>query len=160
MKLFVFSSGTMTNIWAGVGAQLWAVRRSTTESTNKGMATKAGKMPVGALGLLYCSAEKRFTCPFVVNSVVDMEHVVSDVWPESCVLPFAIRTLGNPRSTLSWAEASKLLPSCEAGTPLSKLLHVEPGTVFTGDEISEADWSMIVQRLSDKPNFPAPRGSP
>lgn len=154
MKVFVFSSGTMTNIWAGVGAQLWAVRRSATESTNKGMATKSQKMPVGALGLLYCSPEKRFTCPFVVNSPADKEREVLNVWPEPCILPFAIRTLGNPHASLTWADAGRLLPSCEAGTPLSKLLHVEPGTVFTGDEITEADWSVIVGRLADKANLP------
>jgi hypothetical protein len=154
MKLFVFSSATMTNIWAGVGAQLWAVRRSNTESTNKGTATKAGKMPVGALGLLYCVPEKRFTCPFVVNSPADKTRVISNVWPEPCILPFAIRTLGSPHASLSWGEAGSVLPSCRAGTPLSKLLHVEPGTVFTGDDIAEADWSLIVGLLADKPNLP------
>jgi len=154
MKLFVFASGSMTNIWAGVGAQLWAVRRSGTESTNKGAATKASKMPVGSLGLLYCSASKEFTCPFVVRSPTNREGIVAagSIWPgpDPYILPFAIRTLGTPHARLSWQDAGKLLPSCIDGVALHDLLHVEPLTVFTGDEISDADWSVVVERLSDK----------
>lgn len=149
MKVYVFTSENMTNVWAGVGAQLWAVPRSLNETSNKGRATKASKMPVGAFGLLYCSSAKCFTSPFVVNSLVDRQRTVENVWPEVCILPFAIRTLGNPHASLSWKEAADLLPSCQNGTPLSKLIHVEPLTVFTGDEITESDWSLIVGKLAN-----------
>jgi hypothetical protein len=153
MKVFVFTSSTMTNIWAGVGAQTWAVRKPSSESTKKGLITKASKMPVGAFGLLYSSADKRFTCPFVVNSPVDRDWVVTNIWPEPAILPFAIRTLGNPHLSLSWTEAGNLLPSCVGGRPLSKLINVEPGTAFVGNELHESDWAAIVSKLASPPDF-------
>ena len=152
MKIYVFTSETLTNIWAGVGAQMWAVPLSSSASSNKGRATKAAKMPVGALGLLYCSSDKCFTSPFVVQSGADTDPntVISHVWEGPWILPFSIRTIGNPHGRLSWKDTSTLLPSCSDGTLLNKIIHVEPLTVFTGDEISDLDWSFIVGRLANQ----------
>jgi hypothetical protein len=149
MKIYVFTATGLTNIWAGVGAQMWAVPNSTSASSNKGRATKAGKMPVGAFGILYCTEKKSFTCPFVVHSKPDPDRVVDDVWEGKWILPFKIRTIGNPHALLKWDDAKKLLPSCLAGTPLNELIHVEPLTVFTGDEITDADWSLLVEKLAN-----------
>ena len=149
MKLYVFTSENLTNVWAGVGAQLWAVPLSNSLSSNKGRATKATKMPIGAFGLLYCSSEKCFTSPFIIHSTADPETIVANVWPGKWILPFSIRTIGNPHATLSWKEAAVELPSCLDRTPLNKLLHVEPLTVFTADEISDADWSFFIKRLAN-----------
>ena len=66
---------------------------------------------------------------------------------------------GCPHASLSWAESGRILPSCKAGKILSKLLHVEPLTAFAGDEITEADWSVIVECLADKPNLPGLRAA-
>jgi hypothetical protein len=149
VRLYVFTSNDLTNIWAGVGAQMWAVPNSNSESSNKGRATKALKMPVGAFGILYCTEKKSFTCPFVVHSKVDQNRVVNDVWAGQWILPFKIRTIGDPHALLKWEEAKKLLPSCAGNKKLNELLHVEPLTVFTADEISEADWSILVEKLAN-----------
>ena len=151
MKLYTFSSDDITNVWAGVGAQMWAVPLSKSDSSNKGRATKASKMPVGAFGILYSSADRCFTCPFVVHgkAETDITKVVRHIWPGPWILPFAIRTIGNPHATLSWKETAALLPSCADGTPLNKVIHVEPLTVFTADAITDEDWSALIEKLAN-----------
>lgn len=107
-------------------------------------------MPIGAFGVLYCTEKKSFTCPFVVHSKADSERIlVDDVWNGKWILPFKIRTIGNPHTLLKWADAKTLLPSCLDGTPLNELIHVEPLTVFNGDEITDADWSVFVEKLAN-----------
>jgi hypothetical protein len=149
MNIYVFTSENLTNIWAGVGAQTWAVPLSKSESSNKGRATKAAKMPIGAFGLLYCSENKCFTSPFVVQSRSDGEKIVEHIWSGKWILPFSIRTIGNPHRTLRWDEAKEILPSCLEGKPLNRVIHVEPLTVFAPDEISDADWALIVGKLAN-----------
>ena len=149
MRIYVFTSDNLTNVWAGVGAQMWAVPLSNSENSNKGRKTKAAKMPVGALGLLYCSSDRTFTSPFVVHSKADPSQVVEHVWPGKWILPFSIRTIGNPHSRVSWNDVAASMPSCVEGKPLHKVLHVEPLTVFTSDEISEADWSFLLSKLAN-----------
>ena len=148
MKVYVFTSENLTNIWAGVGASMWAVPLSQSENSNKGRRTKASKMPIGAFGLLYCSSIQSFTVPFMISTQADPERVVENVWPGKWILPFAIQPLGTPHRTLSWTDTGKLLPSCQAGKPLNQCLHVEPLTVFTADNLTDDDWSAIVQRLA------------
>jgi hypothetical protein len=106
-------------------------------------------MPIGAFGILYCTEKKSFTCPFVVHSKADPDRLVDDVWQGQWILPFRIRTFGNPHALLKWDEAKQLLPSCSAGKPLNELIHVEPLTVFTSDEISDSDWSLFVEKLAN-----------
>jgi hypothetical protein len=149
MKVYVFTSETLTNIWAGVGAQMWAVPLSSSASSNKGRATKASKMPVGAFGILYCSHNKCFTSPFIVHSKVELNTIIEHIWPGKWILPFSIRTIGNPHAALGWTDVSKQLPSCADGAPLNRILHVEPLTVFTGDDILNEDWSFLVEKLAN-----------
>ena len=151
MKLYAFTSKSLTNIWAGVGAQLWAVPNSDSDQSNKGRATKAARMEVGSFGILYCTANQSFTSPFIVHSKADPNRVVFDVWDgeRGWILPFQIRTLGNPRALLPWDRAKADLPSCKDGKPLNSLIHVEPLTVFTGTEISADDWSYLIGKLAN-----------
>ena len=65
MELFVFSLKNLTNIWAGIGAKLWAVSKPQKEGV-RGITNRSQKMQIGSLGLLYCSATKTFTTPFIV----------------------------------------------------------------------------------------------
>lgn len=148
MRLYAFSSASLTNIWAGVGAQLWAVPQSASRSSNAGRSTKAAKMLPGSVGLLYSSADKCFTSPFIVHSVADPKAVIEHVWPGKWILPFGIRTIGNPHVRLSWSDAAKVLPSCIDGIKLNRLIHVEPLTVFSASEISEADWALLISKLA------------
>ena len=52
MNLYVFSSNNTTNIWAGVGAGLWAVSERD-PSQMRGLQTKAAKMLVGSCGVIW-----------------------------------------------------------------------------------------------------------
>ena len=151
MRLFAFTSRTLTNIWAGVGAQLWAVPHSDSAQSNKGRSTKAERMVVGSLGILYCTEKKSFTAPFIVLSKPAPDRVVKDVWEgeRGWILPFRIRTIGNPHALLPWEAAKAELPSCRNGIPLNSLIHVEPLTVFTGNEITAEDWSYLIEKLAN-----------
>ena len=52
MHLYIFSSSDLTNIWAGIGAGMWAV--SETSASNPAAISRADNLPVGAFGMLYC----------------------------------------------------------------------------------------------------------
>jgi hypothetical protein len=150
MRLFVFASNNLTNIWAGLGAGRWAVAASNQPGFSKGRVTKSRNMPVGAFGLLYCTATKSFTVPFVVYSTADEQEVVRDIWPEPWVLPFSIKPLGSPRRQLPRALARAKLPSVrDAKVPLEKLVHVTATTAFSGSTITDADWAVLVHELAD-----------
>ena len=149
MKIYAFSSTQMANIWAGVGAQRWAVPFSEkSASSNKGRATKSKKLQLGSAGILYSSDLRCFTTPFIVRSLPHPTELIADIWFGKWILWFDIQTLGTPHRRLSWDDAQSLLPSCKAGTPLHKLINVEPLTVFAGNEISESDWSVFIEKLA------------
>ena len=150
MKLYAFASADLTNIWAGVGAQRWAVPLSKAESSNSGRATKAAKMLPGSAGILYSSEDKCFTSPFIVRTLAQADEIITHIWPREWTLAFEVRYIGSPHKRLSWDDAKNLLPSCKSGTPLSKLIHVEPLTVFAASQIDEADWAVLIDRLADR----------
>ena len=146
MKLYVFSSSTMTNIWAGVGARLWAVAQPTESARGR-----ARNLPVGAFGLLYCVEKSSLTVPFVVRSRPS-EEIVYDVWPESegWHLPFQIIPLGTPRRLLSKNGLQSLLPGLQSsGQPWSAYFHIQAVTVFSPSVIEDEDWEVLLERLGD-----------
>ncbi len=65
MKLYSFASENLTNIWAGIGAGMWAVGESDNSAFVKGRITKAARMSIGAFGILYCNETGSLTVPFV-----------------------------------------------------------------------------------------------
>ena len=149
VDVYAFASNSLTNIWAAVGAQMWAIPdRPSSFGSSSG---KAAKIPLGAFGLLYSSLDKCFTVPFVVLSKPDPapESAVSHVWEGRWLLPFRIKTLGNPHARISWSEAKTLLPSCQNGMQLKSLIHIEPLTVFAASKLDEADWAVLMQRLAN-----------
>ena len=81
IDVFVFSSNNLTNIWAGVGAGLWAVAEQQKRKVG-GAREKAQSLKIGSLGVLYCSKIKSFTTPFVVFSRPDLEGVIKNVWDD------------------------------------------------------------------------------
>ena len=111
MKLYSFASENLTNIWAGIGAGMWAVGESENSTFVKGWNTKAGRMPIGAFGILYCNETGSLTVPFVVYSKADPNRTETEVWSKAWVLPFAIKPLGNPRRQLTRERARQVLPS-------------------------------------------------
>ena len=145
--IFVFSSSNVTNIWAGIGARKWAV--SEKQAENASISTKGKKMPVGALGLIYCVEKKALTTPFVVTSGVT-EQEIADVWPQSWRLPFSIAPLGTPQKLLATTDLSALVPSLkDTGANWNTLFFVTPTMVFTSSKLTDADWAEVSGKLLD-----------
>jgi len=146
MQIFVFSFDNLTNIWAGVGAGLWAV--SLKLAQNKGTITKSQKLKIGSLGALYCSDTQELTTPFLVKTAPRVGEIVADVWSQSWGLPFEITTLGSPRWRLHKDVIARDLPSVKAlGKKWNKILYVQPNFSFQPSEISAEDWAFIFDSL-------------
>lgn len=139
MDLYIFSSDSLTNIWAGVGAHMWAVRQSDSETYRKGRITKASKVRLGSLGLFHCSeiGAKCLTTPFLFASTPDPDARIRHIWKGEFALPFRIHPLGSPWKRLPWREATKQLP----------IDNVAPSRVFIPYQIEASDWETILNRL-------------
>jgi hypothetical protein len=150
MSIFVFSSKNLTNIWAGIGAGLWAVSKSDTP-THQGRITKSKSMKIGSFGILYCNETQSLTTPFIVFSRPDPELTVKDVWPEEWVLPFKIRALGTPRRQLYKDKAMQVLPTLRASkqTNFGHALPVQAITAFSPSPLSESDWEILIEHLAN-----------
>jgi len=149
MELFCFASKNLTNIWAGIGARMWAVAE-TSPPDMKARITKSKRMKVGSLGLLYCNESHSFTTPFLVYSEPDASKVVTDIWPEKWRLPFRIRSLGDPTRQVHMDTAKSrwsVLHNVGAGG-VSAAMNITGTTVFVPTEISAEDWALILTDLS------------
>jgi hypothetical protein len=146
MQIYVFSSSNLTNIWAGVGAGLWAVSKKL--ATTAGTITKAQNMRIGSLGILYCSDTHELTTPFIVKTIPQRDVVISHVWKDEWGLPFEIAPLGSPLKRLSKSIMAKELPSVKArGKHWNKILYVQPNFSFQPSEITAADWAYLYAAL-------------
>lgn len=145
MNLYCFSSDTLTNIWAGIGAGLWAVQIS----DRKALRTRAiNNMPLGSLGILYCKETESLTTPFIVESIPE-DIEIKDIWPETWILPFKIHPFGNPRKQLSKKEIKILLPTiASSDKSWHHILHIQGNTAFSPSKISDDDWRVLVENLS------------
>src|SRR5580704_12683155 len=150
MAIFPFSSSNKTNIWAGIGAGLWAVSRAT-DPVHKGRITKSRGMHIGSLGILYCVETQSLTTPFMVLSVPDTEKVISDVWPEEWVLPFKIQPLGTPYRQMHKDEVMRLLPTAAASASnnISNVINITPPAAFAPSRLTDRDWAVLVEQLAD-----------
>ena len=148
MQLFCFASKILTNIWAGIGAGMWAVAE-TSPTDMKARITKSKRMRVGSLGLLYCNETHSFTTPFLVYSAPDPERVVSEIWPESWRLPFRIHPLGTPARQLHMNAAKDKWPVLKdvGAGGVSAAMNITGTTVFVPKEISSDDWALIIADL-------------
>jgi hypothetical protein len=149
MELFCFASRSLTNIWAGIGAQMWAVAE-TSESDMKARITKSRRMKVGSLGLLYCNETHSFTTPFLVYSAPNPESVVADIWPEKWRLPFRIHPLGDPSRQVHMDAAKRSWPILRTNPTASvtAAMNITGTTVFVPVEISPDDWAAIINDLA------------
>ena len=146
MDLYVFSSSNLTNIWAGVGARMWAV--SPAQAKNVSIRGKAKNLPRGACGIFYCVENKVLTTPFVVKSTPDQHQVVSDIWPENWELPFKIVPLGTPDQSILVATLGSRLPSLKRpGRGWNQVFHVSPITIFAPSRITTGDWEILIDEL-------------
>src|SRR5882762_7944254 len=96
--VYVFSSENLTNVWAGVGAKLWAV--SEAQGKNPSNITKSQKVKVGEFGIFYVGETKSFTTPFVIRSRPKDGASIENVWTHAWYLPFSIVPLGSPRVSI------------------------------------------------------------
>jgi hypothetical protein len=150
MKLFVFSSKNLTNIWAGIGAHMWAVPQGDA-SWMKAIKTRSKSMMVGSCGILYCSETQSLTTPFLVYSIVGTEKTIKNVWPESWQLPFSILPLGTPNKQLHKDDAfEKLSILKDSGkSNITQILNIPTMMVFNPNEILEEDWATIIGNLAE-----------
>lgn len=152
IKLYVFSSATLTNIWAGVGARQWAVSQRD-ESQMKGLITKAQDMTVGSLGVFYCTEVQSLTTPFLVYSQPHSTDLVADVWPQTdrWVLPFQIHPLGTPRRQMHKDLVVTSLPTLKANgkTNITHALPIPAPTVFSPASLTSDDWAVLLQHLAE-----------
>lgn len=150
MKLYVFSSTTLTNIWAGVGAETWAVAPAEPGSPHeKGRITKAGKMPIGAFGILYSSEHRALTVPFVIYSKAE-DRTVSHIWDSDWALPFRTKPLGTPHRVLTIEDAKSKLPIFQQDPvpAFNNVFRVRADFAFQTSEIGDDDWSVLIKELA------------
>ena len=150
MPLYAFASDTVTNIWAGIGAGVWAVAPVEESPYAKGRRTKALKMPIGAFGILYSSADRALTTPFVVCSKVQIEGQEDRVWLHRWVMPFQIKPLGSPRKMLTIDRAKEILPCLNADPQprFDSVFRVRGDFAFQTSPITTADWEILIQELA------------
>ena len=152
MKLYVFVCKNLTNIWAGIGARLWAVSEAEAP-VMEGRKTRAAEIRIGQYGIIYCSDDnvKSLTTPFLFTSKPDLKGKVDDVWPERWSMPFGIHPLGSPRRLWNAHRAARELPfNATTGRENVASVFKAVGTaVFSPIEIGDDDWAMIIEKLGE-----------
>ena len=151
MRIYGFASDSLTNIWAGIGAQRWAVGLSNDTAYTKGRLTKAQKMPIGAFGILYCSETSSYTTPFVVYSRPLPDETITNIWSDPWVLPFGIKPLGNPQRSLTVQEMLEVIPDARSRhitDPRKHFITVQGNFAFQPSEIGDADWAILIEKLA------------
>jgi hypothetical protein len=145
-NLYAFSSEDIINIWAGVGAEMWAVPTR----PNASIRGKAAKLPVPSFGILYAGAEQALTVPFVILTRPDQKHIESQVWRGEWALPFRIKPLGTPRKMLSRSVAKTIIPSFKRlqTDNFGKVFRVSGSYAFNRCDADEADWEVLMERLA------------
>jgi len=150
MQLFCFASKNLENIQRGIDARLWAVA-SVSDSSMKGRKTKARRyFGSGAHGLLYCSANHKFTTPFISTSDADPSKVITDIWPEPWVLPFSIEPLGDLSKQIPADLAKELWPDLkmDGAGGITGAMNLTGAQVFAPKQITDADWRLILEALA------------
>jgi hypothetical protein len=146
MDLFVFSSSTITNIWAGVGARMWAV--SDTQADNAAIVTRASRLRIGSLGVLYCVPTQSLTVPFVVTSIPDPGATISNVWPEDWRLPFGILPLGSPQRQMPKQDIATLPIVASSARQWNNVILTQGQFAFQPSHIGPEDWEQLIVRLT------------
>ncbi len=160
MDVFAFASNNLTNIWAGIGARMWAVSILEESPTTQSRRTRSQNMKIGSLGILYCKETQSLTTPFIVYSKPDPKIEVSNIWPETWTLPFRIFPLGSPTLQLHKDEAKRILPIFKSSNEANfgHTFHVQALTAFSPSAIGGDDWELLVSRLSAGAKLKIPEG--
>jgi hypothetical protein len=145
VEVFVFSSDSITNIWAGYGARTWAVRAGESSAT-KAKITKSARFMPGSFGLLYCKPWKAFTVPFVSITSPNIQRSEKEIWHDEWILPFAFSPLSSPKDRLMGDELYEILEG--VGNNYSNYLSVQGNFDFQPSSILKKDWELIIRKLS------------
>ena len=116
----------------------------------KELTTKARHMPICTPGVIWRTRAGFFTTPFIVYSNADPQEKITDVWPETWMLPFRIHPLGTPRKRLYEREAWQVLPvlNDKPRTNITHVLRLSALTSFVPSEVSE-NWEVLLQHLAE-----------
>jgi hypothetical protein len=104
----------------------------------------------GVRYILYCSATKCLTTPFIVYSSPDPSKQINNVWPETWVMPFRIHALGSPDRQFHKDQAAQLLPVFKAKntTNISRVLALQATAAFVPSPVSSEDWQILIEQLA------------
>jgi hypothetical protein len=150
VKLFIFPSSTIKNIYVGIHTEMWAVAQ-TDPKRRKELTTKSRGMPEGSKGVFWSTEGQFFTAPFIVSSSPDPWRQVSGVWLGTWILPFRIHTLGTLRKRLNKADARRTLPflKSQRWTNITHVARLNALVSFVPNEVSDEDWEVLVTHLSE-----------
>jgi hypothetical protein len=146
IDVFCFTSSNLTNIWAGIGASLWAV----SEVSPKDMETRKTKsleMAVGSYGLLYCAANRSFSTPFKVTSEVQWKEI-KGVWPEAWWFPFGIKPMGTSKYQLTIKETTALVDVMKGRQSVTDVFFLGGACTFVPSKVPDEDWRLILEELA------------
>jgi hypothetical protein len=150
VKLFIFPSSTLRNIYLGIQAGMWAVAQ-TDPKRRRELTTKSRRMAEGSRGVFWSTEGHFFSAPFIVSSSPDPQREESNVWPGTWILPFRIHALGTLRKRLSKADSWLALEFLKS-QPRTNITHVARLNAlvsFVPNEVPEHDWEVLVTRLAD-----------
>jgi len=152
MYVYFFTSPTLKDIQTAIDHKTWAVE-SIEEPQAWARLGRSRQMPIGAVGLFYCSAEPRvFTTPFIVESRPE-DRAIAGVWEQTLYLPFSIRSLGDLSAQILFSHARFTWPTLKAATDAGDTLNLSSALAFTPTFIPRYDWDLILEQLNIDPEL-------
>ena len=149
MNLYIFACEYLRNIEIGYANKLWAVS-ALDDKTSRQRWGKAQLMSRYSRGLIYSSADKTFTMPFVTESKPD-DCTIDDIWDQRWEFPFAIHPLGGPDRLISLEVAKHSWPMLSTRiNPTHAVNGINGYTVFVANEIEQSQWNQILEDLGDE----------
>lgn len=143
--VYIFTSSKAENVWKGLKHRMWAVG-DIKESQLAQRRTKALQLPVGGLGLFYCSDQKVFTAPFRIASLPE-DRQETNIWPGVWHFPFKVEPFGDMTARISLAEAKRDWDVFKKAESTAEALNLSGAMSFVESWVSADDWRRICQRL-------------
>jgi hypothetical protein len=150
MHVYIFTSPALKDIQTAIDHRSWAVE-AMEEPHAWARLGRSREMPIGAVGLFYCSAEPRVvTTPFIVESRPE-DTAISGTWAQTRYLPFSIRPIGNLSTQVLLSHARLTWPSLKGSENPLTALNLSPALEFQATFIPRYDWDLILEQLGIDP---------
>ncbi len=150
MYVYIFTSPTLKDIQTAIDQRTWAVE-PIEEPHAWARLGRSRQMPIGAVGLFYCSFEPPiFTTPFIVESRPE-DRAIAGVWDQTLQLPFSIRPLGDLSTQILLSHARFTWPNLKGTDNASATLNLGAAMAFTPTFIPRYDWDLILEQLKIDP---------